>query len=445
MTLRLADSLATTEPLAEVFSDAAYLRAMLRFETALARAEAEAGVIPAAAAEAIAAAADSARFDPVAIAAVSRRSGTVAIPFVEAFRAAVRTHHAGSADYVHRGATSQDVTDTAAVLCLVAARPVLASDTERLARACRRLSDEHARTVMLARTLLQPAPPTTFGLKAAGWHAAVRRSEGRLALAFEESCVLQFGGAAGTLAALGDAALPVAAALGRELELPVPDAPWHTHRDRFATLAAACGIFTGTLAKIARDVSLLMQAEVAEAFEPGGRSSTMPHKRNPSGCAVALAAAGRVPGLVATFLAAMPQEHERGLGGSHTDVPALAAIVQATGSVLAAMADTVETLTVDPERMRANLDATGGAVLAERAILLLAPRIGRDAADRAVQEALEQARGAGGFAEALLSSPDVSSALTEAERRDLGSPEAYLGAAELFRQRLLATPPAVGE
>lgn len=442
MSLRLFESLATTEALAEAFSDAALLASMLRFEVALARAEARAGVITESAANAIAAAAVPDAFDPAAIARDARASGTLTIPLVEMLTARVRASDPAAATFVHWGATSQDVTDTALVLCLRRAFQILAADHHRLTRALRRLSDQHARTVMLARTLLQPAPPTTFGLKAAGWFGAVSRGYASLTTAFNAGCVLQFGGASGTLAVLGPHGLTVADDLARELELPNPDAPWHAHRDRLAALATACGVYTGSIGKIARDVSLLMQHEVAEAAEPGGKSSAMPHKRNPAGCAVALAAATRVPGLVSAFLSGMPQEHERGVGGWHAEATTIAALVQATGAALAAMAHVMETLRVDPDRMRANIAATRGVVFAERALMLLAPALGREAANLIITNVLERTREDGrDFVETLAATPEVTAVLQPADLSSLGSPEAYVGAAEQLRQRLLAAGP----
>jgi 3-carboxy-cis,cis-muconate cycloisomerase len=438
MRLSLLDGLATTDPLDEVFSDGAVLGAMLRFEVALARAESGAGVISESAAQAIEAAASGEMFNPEEIARGARASGTIAIPFVERLRALVHRANPAAATFVHWGATSQDVSDTALILCLAQARAVLQADHERLTAALRRLSDQHAASVMLGRTLLQPAPPVTFGLKTAGWFAAVSRGNARLASAFNEACVLQFGGASGTLAALGEHGPAVAAALARELDLPNPDAPWHAHRDRLAALVAACGIYTGTVGKMARDVTLLMQHEVAEAAEPGGGSSAMPHKRNPSGCAIALAAAARVPGLVATFLGGMTQEHERGVGGWHAEATTVAAVVQATGAALAAMARVAETMTADPARMRANITATGGQIFAERAMTLLAPALGREPAAGVIQTALETGHRDGhGFVEALRAHPDASRVLTPADHVNLGNPEAYLGSAEPLRRRLL--------
>ncbi|MPY90306.1 MAG: 3-carboxy-cis,cis-muconate cycloisomerase [Luteitalea sp.] len=438
MSLRLFESLATTELLAEVFSDASLLASMLRFEVALARAEARVGVIPVAAADRIADAAVVDAFDPAAIARVARASGTIAIPLVERLTARVRAANPDGATFVHWGATSQDVSDTALVLCLVRARRILVADHERLASALRRLSDQHAGSVMLARTLLQPAPPITFGLKVAGWFGAVSRGGARVDSAFNDACVLQFGGASGTLAALGAHGLTVAEELARELELTNPDAPWHAHRDRLASLAGACGVYTGTLGKIARDVALLMQHEVGEVAEPGGASSTMPHKRNPAGCAIALAAAIRVPGLVSTFLSGMPQEHERGVGGWHAEAATIAAIVQATGAALAALADAIEALSVDAGRMRANIAATRGMVFAERAMTLLAPELGRDVASRLIARALDVTRREGhNFVETLAADAEVAAVLAHADLSSLGTPEAYLGAAEQLRRRLM--------
>ena len=437
MSLRLLESLATTEALADVFSDAAVLASMLRFEVALARAESRVGIIPTPAADVIAGVTLDV-FDPAAIARGARASGTITIPFVEALTAKVRAADPAAATFVHWGATSQDVSDTALVLCLVRALGILTADHNRLAGALRRLSEGHAGTLMLARTLLQPAPPTTFGLKVAGWFGAVSRSEGAMASAARDACVLQFGGASGTLAALGSQGLTVASELARQLELPLPDAPWHAHRDRLGSLVAACGVYTGTLGKIARDVSLLMQYEVAEAAEPGGPSSTMPHKRNPAGCAIALAAATRVPGLVSAFLSGMPQEHERGVGGWQAEAATVASVVQTTGAALAAMAGVVERLSVDPERMRENIAATHGLVFAERAMMLLAPALGREAAGRLIAAAVDAAaRGGESFVAALTANAEVVSTLTADDLSSLGTPEVYLGVAEQFRRRLI--------
>ncbi len=437
--MQLFNSLAGTEQLEIVFDDRAVLAAMVRFEVALARAQAGSRVIPTGAAEAIEQVAANAVFDSAAIAQTSRASGTIAIPFVDALRKIVARDDPSAATYVHWGATSQDISDTALILCLLEAQQVLAVDHARLSASLRRLSETHAASVMLARTLLQPASVTTFGLKAAGWFAAESRGFVRVSDGFREACVLQFGGASGTLAALGADGPRVAKELASALALPLPAAPWHAHRDRLAALVSALGIYAAALGKIARDLSLLMQFEVAEAFEPGGGSSSMPHKRNPAACAIALAAANRLPGLVAAFLSGMVQEHERGLGGWHAEASTVVAAVQATGSALAALAGAIEQLQVDPARMRMNLTATHGTVFAERAMVLLAPALGRERAAAAIASALERtATEKRPFGEMLAENTAVGAALSADVLSTLTSPEAYLGSAEHFRQRLLA-------
>ena len=441
MPVRLIESLATTEPLADVFSDRSILRAMLDFEVALARVEARFDVIPREAAEVIAQAANPDLFDAPDLAREALRAGTPAIPFVKALTERVRSTDRKAARFVHWGATSQDVVDTAFVLLLKQARPLLEADHVRLDDALRNLSEQHKDTVMLGRTLLQPAPPVTFGLKAAGWMAAAQRGWTRIASRFVEALLLQFGGASGTLASLGDKGVAVGRALAEELDLPYPDAPWHTHRDRLAALVAACGVDTGSLGKMARDISLLMQSEVGEAAEPGGDgrggSSAMPHKHNPIACSLTLAAAHRVPGLVAAFLSSMVQEHERGVGGWQAEWPTVAAVVQATGLAVASMAEVAEGLSVDPARMRANIEATRGVIFAERVVMMLGASLGRDAAHKLLEEATRQSVAQNRrLIEVLEEIPEITRAIPLDVLRTLDTPEDYLGAAEEFRKRL---------
>jgi 3-carboxy-cis,cis-muconate cycloisomerase len=415
MFTRLTESLAATEALSQLFGDEAVLQAMLDFEAALARAEARTGVIPQDAATVITQAAVAQGFDTPELVRQSLRAGTPAIPLVRMLTDRVRASDAAASGFVHWGATSQDVTDTALVLLLGRCRGVLETDHKRMIRGLRRLSDAHAGTVMLGRTLLQPAPPITFGLKAASWSAAIQRSWSRVASRFEEAAYLQFGGASGTLAALGDRGIAVSEALADELKLQCPDAPWHGHRDRLAALMAALGILTASLGKMALDIALLMQFEVGEVAEPSGDgrggSSTMPHKRNPTACMLTIAAAKRTPGLVANFLSGMVQEHERGLGGWQSEWTTVVAIVQSAGVALECMAEVAEGLTVDVERMRSNIEMTRGAVFAEKAMMELAPKMGRDEAYRLVEESQRN--------------------------QEMTKPEDYLGCAERFRRRLL--------
>jgi 3-carboxy-cis,cis-muconate cycloisomerase len=439
--VRLIDSLATTEPLSEIFSDRSVLQAMLDFEVALASVQARLGIIPAAAADAIANAASVQKFDPAALARDTLRAGTPGIPLAKALTENVRALDTHAAKFVHWGATSQDVADTALILLLQRTQPILTADIAKLENALEKLSCKHEHTVMLGRTLLQAAPPITFGWKAAGWLAAIRRCRVRLEISFVEALVVQLGGASGTLASLGDRGLEVARELASELKLKCPDAPWHTHRDRLANLMCSCGVLNGSLGKMARDISLLMQSEIAEASEPGGSgrggSSTMPHKRNPIASTLTLAAANHVPGLVANFLSGMVQEHERGVGGWQAEWATVTAIVQATGLAVESMAEVAEGLTMDEDRMRQNIEATGGTIFAERAMMLLGPALGRDVAHKVIEEATRKSAAQGHrLVEILREMPEVTKALDAATLASLDAPEQYIGMANEFRVRL---------
>jgi 3-carboxy-cis,cis-muconate cycloisomerase len=441
---RLIESLATTTALAELFSDESVLQALLDFEVALARAEARLGTVPHAAAESIAAVAKVEAFDIASLSHDMLRAGTVGVPLAKALTGRVREKDAEAARYVHWGATSQDVADTALILLLKRAQPILAEDISRLELALAKLSDDHKNTVMLGRTLMQGAPPITFGLKAAGWLGAVYRCKRRLDSSFAEALILQFGGASGTLASLGEQGSAVAAELAKELGLACPEAPWHAHRDRLAHLLCACAVLGGSLGKIARDISLLMQNEIAEVSEPGGQgrggSSTMPHKRNPIGCALTLAAAQRVPGEVAAFLSAMVQEHERGVGGWQAEWAIVASVIQSTGLAVASMAEVVEGLLVDAARMRTNIVATHGAIFAERAMMLLAPKMGRDTAHKLIEEATRKsAAQEKNLSDVLAEMPQVTAHIELSALRQLEVPEQYLGSAEIFREALVSS------
>ena len=443
MPSRIVESLTTTPVMSELFSDQSVLTAMLAFEVGLARAEAGLGVIPASVVGVIEEAGRAELYNADALAADSLRSGTASIPLVKALTERVRAIDPSAAGFVHWGATSQDVTDTAIVLILRTARDILHADLTRLESALYRLSEQHAGTVMLGRTLLQAALPTTFGLKVAGWLGAVRRNHARLHAGFEEAIVVQLGGAAGTLASLGNQGIAVGHALARELGLRYPEAPWHTHRDRLATLMCAFGVMTGSLGKMARDISLLAQNELAEVTEPAGHgrggSSTMPHKQNPVGCALTLAAAFRVPGLVATFLSGMVQEHERAVGGWQAEWSTIGAIVQATGLAISTMVEVTEGLHVNIARMRENIDATRGTVFAEQAMMLLAEKLGRDVAYKTVEEAVRESIIARrDFVDVLAGMTEVTGVWDTSLLKTLRSPEGYLGMAEDLRRNLVS-------
>ena len=438
-----ADLLAALFGDAEVdarFSDQARLQAMLDVEAALADAEAHLGIIPPAAAIAIRAAARADRLDAGALASEAAEAGNLAIPLVRQLTRIVSAADPAAARHVHWGATSQDIIDTGLVLQVRAAVPVILRHLERAEAAAARHAREHIDTVMAGRTWLQHATPVTFGLKAAGWLDAMDRQRVVLGGALEQARVLQFGGAAGTLAALGDRGGEVAERLAAILELRVPDLPWHAHRDRIATLACALGVTCGVLGKIARDLGLLAQTEVAEAADDlAGGSSAMPQKQNPVRASVALAAAGRAPGLVASILAAMPQEHERGLGGWQVEWTALPELIRVTAGASRAVADALETLRIDPLRMRANLDSTRGLVLAEAVAVSLSTHMARSEAQALVTEASRRARTDGSaLAEVLAADPAVTRWMTRGEIDRRLAPESYLGEARTFVERVLA-------
>ena len=366
---------------------------MARFEAALARASK--GFVPPEHAETIARTCETAKFDARQLASDARTAGTLAIPFVRALTAQVPGE---AARYVHFGATSQDVTDTAVVLCLREAAQRMLALARRLGDAAASLAERHRDTPSVARTLLQPAIPVPFGWKAAVWLSLVDRGYRNFRRAANDFAVLQFGGAGGTLAAFGTSGDAVAAALAQELGLQKPAVTWHSARDAFARFGAEAAILTGAAGKVARDVSLLMQPEVGEALEPAGAgrggSSALPHKRNPAGSLLALEASQRVPALVATLISALTPEHERGLGQWQAQWFTLRSLAGAAGSALAAMAETLEGLELSPSAMAGNLERSRGLVFSEALSLHLARKLGKSAAHalteklcaRAVQE-----------------------------------------------------------
>jgi 3-carboxy-cis,cis-muconate cycloisomerase len=427
-----------------VCDDAAMLQHMLDFEEALARAEAATGVIPESAAEPIARACKAEAFDFAGLAEAATRSGNLAIPLVKALTAEVARSDAQAARYVHWGATSQDVIDTAAMLGLRAGIDALLGDIDRAVAGFARLARQHRSTAMVARTWLQHALPMPFGLKLAEYAATLHRSKLRLQRVRRDTLALQFGGAAGTLAALGDKGLMVAEQLAQNLELPLPDAPWHTHRDRVAEAASVVAILAGSCGKIARDVSLMMQTDVAEAFEPSGEgrggSSTMPHKRNPIAAATALAAATMAPGLAATILAAQVQDHERSAGPWHAEWPTLPTLLLVTSGGLAAIVDIAEGLEVDVARMRANLDATGGLIMAEAVTMALAEKLGKSEAHHLIETASKKAVAEKKHLRDILAGDSqVAALLGDDGLARLFEPMAYQGASQALIDRLLAS------
>jgi 3-carboxy-cis,cis-muconate cycloisomerase len=433
--MALLDPLFGSAAMCEIFSDTARLQRMLDFEAALSRAEARCGVIPADAVPAIVAKCKAELMDADALATATAAALNPAIPLVKQLTALVAKDDPEAARFVHWGATSQDANDTGLVLQMRRAFDLLEADLAALCGALTELAQKHRSTPIAGRTLMQHALPTTFGVKVGGWLDAMNRHRERFAETRPRVLVLQFGGAVGTLAALREKGLQVAEALAAELHLGLPAMPWHSQRDRVAEAATTLGLCTGTLGKMARDISLHMQTEIAEVFEPagGGRggSSTMPHKRNPVSAAVVLSAATRVPGLVSTMLSAMVQEDERGLGTWHSEWETLPEIFRLTAGALHQMAAIVPHLEVDAARMRRNLDATHGLIFAEAVTMALASHIGKSAAHTLVEAASRQTLKSGRhLREVLDQNPAVIERLTSEELDRLFAPENYLGVAK---------------
>jgi 3-carboxy-cis,cis-muconate cycloisomerase len=355
----LRDRPASTPEMLAAFGDEALLRAALRFEAELAGAQADAGLIGSAEAQAIALACVELP-DIAELAEASAHAGTLAIPLVALLRARLTPD---IALLLHKGATSQDLADTALMIQARDAAALIRRDATRLARALSDLAEIHAATPMLGRTLLQAALPITFGLKIAGWLGGVDGARDRFDAEAATAIRLQFGGATGSLAGLQGKALAVSDRLAARLDLPEPIVPWHAQRQGLAGLASSLAILIGAVGKIAGDIALLAQTEVGEAFEPKitgrGGSSAMAHKRNPTGCQVALSAAIRAPHLAATIIAALPQQHERGLGGWQAEGPVLAELFHLVHGALAAMIPVIEGLEVDTARMATNLATAG--------------------------------------------------------------------------------------
>ncbi len=443
-TFQLTTPLHASAAMRAIMSDQARLQRMLDFEAALARAEASVGVISATGASAIADACQAGQYDVAALVEAQIPSGNIAIAVVNALTQRVASRDPGAASFVHWGATSQDVIDTALMLELRAAIDALVADLDSAIKGFTTLAGRHRRTLSVARTLMQHALPMPFGLKLAGYAAALARSRERLTRLRRDALALQFGGAAGTLAALGEHGFGVSERLAALLDLQLPDAPWHTHRDRLAEVAACFGILAGTCGKIARDVTLMMQTEVGEAFEPGGPgrggSSTMPHKRNPVGAAAALSAATVAPNLVATLMAAQVQEHERAPGGWHTDWMTLPALALVTSGALSAIVEIAQGLEIDVERVRANLELTGGQIMAEAVSFALAEKIGRAEAHALVREISQQAaKDRRLLKELLLGDIRVKSHLSAIEIEKLFLPLTYQGSAQTFIDRLVVS------
>ena len=443
MSNQLFDAYFMAEAMGEVFCDHGRVQAMLDVEAALARAQAGVGVIPHAAVAPIAAACRAELYDFQALGQSIASAGNSAIALVKALGKQIASTAPEAERYVHLGATSQDVMDSGLVLQLRAALELIETDLARLADVLAEQARRYAATPLAGRTWLQQATPVTLGMKIAGWLGAVTRNRQRLNELKPRLLCLQFGGASGTLAALGDQAMPVAQALAAELGLNLPEQPWHTQRDRLVEFGSVLGLIAGGLGKIGRDISLLMQTEAAEVFEPSapgkGGSSTMPHKRNPVGSAVLISAATRVPGLLSILFSAMPQEHERSLGLWHAEWETLPEICCVVSGALMQALNIAQGLEVDSERMARNLDLTHGLVLAEAVSIVLAQGVGREAAHHLLEQCCKRAVAEQRHLRAVLGDePQVTAQLSADELDRLLDPAHYLGQATTWVERARA-------
>ncbi len=356
----------STPEVMEAFGDRAFVAAMLRFEAALANAQADAGVIPESAARSIADTCKVELFDAAKIVRESARAGSLSVPLVNSLKETVGLFNREASAWVHFGSVSQDVIDTAMALITRDVLVLIEADLHTCVNAILALAEQHLDTPMLARTLMQPASVTSFGLKCVNWAAPLVRGLRRLQAAKAGALKVQLGGGIGTLARMGNKGPQITAHMAEALGLGLPRAPWHTQRDEWIALACELGLMAGSLGKIAKDVSLLGQFEVGEVWErhePGrGASSDMPHKNNPVASMAALAAAQRVPQRLAALLASMPHEHERALGGWQAELAEWSQLLMSVHASSKAMAQALPFLVVDTARMRSHIDAAARSV-----------------------------------------------------------------------------------
>jgi 3-carboxy-cis,cis-muconate cycloisomerase len=422
-----------------VFDETAYFQRMLDVEAALATVQARLGIIPRDAAEAIIAAAKAENLSTQALAASARNVGYPVVGLVGGLSKAAGEH----GGWTHWGATTQDIMDTATVLQVRDGLTLIETELNAILNALADQADRHRKTVMAGRTHLQQALPVTFGLKCAIWAMPFLAHLDRLKQLRARVEQVEFAGAAGTLASLGEQGIAVMEALADELKLKAPLAPWHVCRDALAETVGFLGLVSGTLAKIATDIILLAQTEVGEVAEPyvagRGASSTMPQKRNPIASEYILAAARMVQGLVPVMLGAMAQDHERATGPWQAEALVIPQAFVLTHGALLHTRAIAEGMVVDAARMRANLDITHGLIVSEAVMMGLAPFLGRGESHHAVKHACDVALKENiSLADALERDPAVSSRLDRAAVERLIDPANYLGSTDAFIQRVLA-------
>ncbi|MDQ0955782.1 3-carboxy-cis,cis-muconate cycloisomerase [Streptomyces phaeochromogenes] len=441
-------------PVEAAVGDSAWLQAMLDAEAALTRAQARCGTVPPHAAEVITAAARADLLDVRELALAARETANPVVGLVTALTAVVATRCPEAAEYVHRGSTSQDVFDTGAMLVAQRALRLIVTDLQAVAAALADLAAAHRDTVMAGRTLALHAVPTTFGLKAAGWRQLILDAVERLERITRGGLPVALGGAAGTLAGYlqyaGEGADPAAvldelgAAFATETGLAAPALPWHALRTPVADLGSALAHTAGALGKIAADVLVLTRTEVGEVTEPAvvgrGASSAMPHKRNPVLATLIRSASLQVPVLATVLTQCLATEDERSAGMWHAEWQPLREALRLTGGAAHTAVELTRGLTVHPQRMRANLEATGGQLVSERVSAVLAPRIGKTAAKRLLTEASMLATTTGRpLADILAELPQLTGVLSRADAVALLDPNGYTGAAGPLVDRALTT------
>src|ERR1700704_5454956 len=430
----------STAEMRQVFSDEARIGYYLEIEAALAKAQARLGVIPEKAAQEIV---RQCRIENIDLVRLKQQTERIGYPILGVVQQIVGLCAEGLGEWCHWGATTQDITDTAAILQIRAALDLIEKDMEAIAGSLADLSRRYRDTPMAGRSNLQQAVPLTFGFKMATLLAAMQRHRERLAQLRPRVLVGEFGGAVGTLASLGSEGLKVQAALMDELRLGQPEIAWHTVRDRIGEVACFLGLLTGTLGKISMDVKLLMQTEVAEAYEPfheaRGSGSTMPQKRNPISCLYIHATAALVRQNAAALLEAAVADHERSTGPWEIEWIALPEIFLLSSGCLRQTRDLVRGLEVDAERMRKNLDLTGGAIVSEQVMMGLGPHLGRQRAHDLVYDICrEAATGGKRLIDLLAADKEISKHVGRKELEQMCDPANYLGLAGEMAARVLA-------
>ena len=419
----------------DIFSDQSLLRYLIVTEVALAKAQASVGVIPHAAArsiEDICTGNAVAQWDPDEFAAEIGLAGNVAIPFVKRLTAIVRERDEDASRYVHWGATSQDILDTACILQFRDALAIIQTLLEQAYQTALAQAKTYREQIMIGRTWLQQALPITLGHKLARWAAVLQRDLARLESMQSRSLTAQLGGATGSLASMQNDGSAVVLAFSRQLDLAVPTCTWHGERDRIVEMAGVLALVVGNLGNMARDWSLMMQTEIGELFEPSGKgrggSSTMPHKRNPVAAAAVLAAANRVPGLMASLYHGMVLEHERGLGGWQAEWLALPEIFQLCSGALERTVDVLQGMQVNPDVMRRNIECTNGLIMAEAVMMALAPTMGRLNAHHLVESACKIAVDENRHLKAVIGDMDeINQQFSTAQLDNIFKPDSYIG------------------